>query len=372
MLLPRLALVAVTLGSSGVAPGTAHAQSPDLVYISNVSVSEFGGEALPTIREQTRATLDRLGEELSAHGLDYRDVVVSNVFLKDTRLFAGMNEVYRTYFDTDPPTRATVQADLLDPAALVQLSVVAARGTKEVVRPSGMQSPELPYSWGYRVGNILFVAGATSRDPDTYQPVTGDVATQTRRVFGNIGLVLEEAGLSPAELVSCKVFIDDTRAYGAMNQAYAASVPSDDPPARATVRAGLMNPVFSTEIQCIAVEAEERAVVIAEGRARGSLPFSPGIDTGDRVYLSGMIGQGTGVEEKTEATLETMGQTLAAAGLDFGDVEDVWVYLSDIRNWEDVAAVLSARLPAGTPTPTVVGTPLVGDFDVEIQMVARR
>ena len=62
------------------------------------------------------------------------------------------------------------------------------RYEKEVVSPAGLRSPALPYSWGIRVGNMLFVSGATSRDPDTYQPVTGDVPTQTRRVFGNVGL----------------------------------------------------------------------------------------------------------------------------------------------------------------------------------------
>ena len=352
-----------------VAPG---ASGQDLVYVPNVSAPSAGGSALATIEEQTAATLDRLGELLAEHGLDHGDVVVSNVFLKDARHFQGMNGVYRTYFETDPPTRATVEADLLDPNALIQISVVATGAEKQVIRPSDLQSPELPYSWGIRTGNTLFIAGATSRDPDTYQPVTGDDGTQTRRVFGNIGMVLEAAGMSPDDLVSCKVFLDDVRGYGAMNEAYAASVPSEDPPARATVRSTLMNPVFSTEIQCIAVESSERSVVIAEGRSRSRLPFSPAIDTGDRVYLSGMVGRGENVAEKTGSVLDNLEATLAAASLDFGHVEEVWVYLTDIRQWSDVEEILAARMPAGAPVPTVVGTVLVGAFDVEIQMVARR
>ena len=79
-----------------------------------------------------------------------------------------------------------------------------------------MQSPAL---WGIRAGDVLFIAGATSRDPETYQPVAGDVQTQTRRVFGNIGMVLEEAGMGYGDLVSCKVFLDDVRLWGDMNAA---------------------------------------------------------------------------------------------------------------------------------------------------------
>jgi 2-iminobutanoate/2-iminopropanoate deaminase len=343
-----------------------------LVYLSNVSATMSGSTALTTIEDQTSATLDRLGELLAEQGLDLGDVVVSNVFLKDSRHFQGMNGVYRTYFETNPPTRATVEADLLEPGALIQMSVVATGDEKRVIRPGTLRSPELPYSWGIQSGNTLFIAGATSRDPATYQPVMGNDGTQTRRVFGNIGMVLEEAGMSENDLVGCKVFIDDVRGYGAMNQAYAAAVPSDDPPTRATVRSTLMNPVFSTEIQCIAVDSPDRAVVIAEGRQRSQLPFSPGIDTGDRVYLSGMVGRGANVTEKTGSVLDNLEETLSAAGLDFGSVEEVWVYLTDIRQWSDVESVLTSRMPAGSPSPTVIGTQLVGSFDVEIQMVAKR
>jgi enamine deaminase RidA (YjgF/YER057c/UK114 family) len=177
-----------------------------------VTGTSAGGQLLTSVEEQTAAALDRLGEALRTSGLGYSDVVVSNVFLRDTRHFQGMNGVYRTYFETDPPTRATVQADLMDPDALIQISVVAARGPKEVITPPGLKSPELPYSWGFKVANTLFISGATSRSPETYEPVPGDVETQTQRIFGNIGIVLEEAGMSFGDLVSCRVFLDDPRA----------------------------------------------------------------------------------------------------------------------------------------------------------------
>jgi 2-iminobutanoate/2-iminopropanoate deaminase len=322
------------------------------------------------VEEQTAAALDQLGEALRASGLDYPDVVVSNVFLRDTRHFQGMNGVYRTYFETDPPTRATVQADLMDPDALIQISVVAARGPKEVITPPGLRSPELPYSWGFKVANTLFISGATSRSPETYEPVPGDVETQTQRIFGNIGMVLEEAGMSFGDLVSCRVFLDDPRGYDAMNRAYAESVPAEDPPARATVRAGLMNPLFSTEIQCVAESSPRRTVVRAPDQPRRPLPFSPGIDTGARLYLAGVVGQGNDATEEARAALAGIRSTLEAASKDFGDVENVWVYLADIRDWEAVKAVLDEIMGGDMPIPTVVGARLMGRSGVEIQMTA--
>ena len=85
-----------------------------------------------------------------------------NVFLWDTRHFQTMNGVYRGYFATDPPTRATVQADLTDRDALVRISAVATPHETEVISPPGLQSPALPYSWGIRAGDagaVAIVAG---------------------------------------------------------------------------------------------------------------------------------------------------------------------------------------------------------------------
>lgn len=169
-------------------PAPASPQAPELVFISNITATSGGSGPLTTIEEQTKAVLDALGERLGTRGLGYGDVVAMNVFLRDSRHFQAMNGVYRGYFAENPPTRATLEADLPERDALVQISAVATPAETEVISPPGLQSPSLPYSWGIRAGEVLFIAGATSRDPETYQPVGGDVQTQTRRVFGNIGI----------------------------------------------------------------------------------------------------------------------------------------------------------------------------------------
>lgn len=353
-----------------VSPTGLRAQTPTLHHLPNITGTERAGQALATIEEQTEAALEEAGRQLRALGLTYRDVVVSNVFLRDSRLFQGMNGVYRTYFDTAPPTRATVEADLPDPDALIQFTFVATPDDKEFVAPSGLRSPALPYSWGIRVGNTLFVSGATSRDPDTFQPVTGDVPTQTRRIFGNVGMVLEAGGMDYDDLVSCKVFLNDPRRFQEMNGAYREFVPDTDPPARATVRANLVNVLFSTEIQCLAVDSGTREVVNAQ--ARGRSPFSPGIDTGDRVYVAGATGQGTTAAEETRAALGRIRATVTAASLSFDDLEEVWVYLADTRDWESVHEVLIEEFGPDYPAPTVVGTRTMGRATVEIQVTVRR
>jgi len=79
------------------------------------------------IEAETRQMLDNVGRLLRAVGLDYADVVKSTVYLRDFDEFARMNAVYREYFPTEPPTRATVGVTRLAGEFRVEIEVVAAR-----------------------------------------------------------------------------------------------------------------------------------------------------------------------------------------------------------------------------------------------------
>jgi 2-iminobutanoate/2-iminopropanoate deaminase len=79
------------------------------------------------IEAETRAMLDNVGRLLKAVGLDYRDVVKATVYLRDFDDFAAMNTVYREYFPTEPPTRATVGVTRLAREFRVEIEVIAAR-----------------------------------------------------------------------------------------------------------------------------------------------------------------------------------------------------------------------------------------------------
>ena len=345
------------------------AQDTHISYFPEVVVTEEQGKKLLTIEEQATAVLEKLGVDLRSKGLDYSDVVVSNVFLKDARDFQAMNMIYRTYFEEKAPTRATVEVDLLDPDALVQISAVAAQGSKKIIVPTDLKSPELPYSWGISVGNTLFISGATSRSPETYQPVPGDVGTQTRRVLGNIGLILKEAEMDFSDLVSCKVFLDDTRDFQAMNAAYIDFMPVDDPPARATVRAGLVNKVFSSEIQCIAEKSVQRKMVSPTVPTRRR-PFSPAIESGGRLYVAGIVVGAEDAVAETRAVMERVESILEAGSRDLDSIENMWIYLTDIRDASNVMEVVHEILGSDIPKPTIIGAPLMGRAKVEIQVTA--
>ena len=86
------------------------------------------GSAIPGgIEAETRQMLENVGRLLRAVGLDYPDVAKATVYLRDWGDFAAMNQVYREFFASEPPTRATVGVTALASDFLVEIEVIATR-----------------------------------------------------------------------------------------------------------------------------------------------------------------------------------------------------------------------------------------------------
>jgi 2-iminobutanoate/2-iminopropanoate deaminase len=79
------------------------------------------------LEAETRQMLDNVGRLLKAAGLDYKDVVKATVYMVDMSQFQTMNAIYREYFPTEPPTRATVGVARLASSFQIEIEVIATR-----------------------------------------------------------------------------------------------------------------------------------------------------------------------------------------------------------------------------------------------------
>lgn len=77
------------------------------------------------IEAEARRALDNVKAVLAGAGSSMDDVVKMTVFLTDLGEFAAMNEIYATYFASDPPARTTVQVAALPAGACVEFEAVA-------------------------------------------------------------------------------------------------------------------------------------------------------------------------------------------------------------------------------------------------------
>ena len=77
-----------------------------------------------------------------------------------------------------------------------------------------------PYSQGMRSGRFLFCSGQIPLDPKSGEIVSGDIATQTRRVMDNIAALLRAEGLTFDHIVKTTIFLTNLGDFQTVNETY--------------------------------------------------------------------------------------------------------------------------------------------------------
>jgi len=100
-----------------------------LVFLSGqVALDPATGERRPDdVEIQTRQVMDNIGGILGDLGLTYEDIAKTTIFLADMADYPKVNEVYASYFGSEPPARSAIQAGALPGGFLVEIEVVAGR-----------------------------------------------------------------------------------------------------------------------------------------------------------------------------------------------------------------------------------------------------
>ena len=387
----RATTLLLVLSSAGFPQSTTQAAPPyrpfvvagDLVYLSGVLPTDNTGAVIAgDIKAQTARVLDILKGRLTEAGSSLDQVAAVTIYLRRASDFAAMNEVYAKYWPKDPPTRTTVAANLVLPEALVEISMIALKTGVErhVVHPASWLRSPSPYSYGIKSGNTLFLAGLVSRNGKDNTTVDGDIKAQTQVALQNAREILGAAGMSFDDVVSARVFLTDVANFQGMNETYRTAFTAA-PPARATVRCGLTSPQYLVEITLLAVKDPSRKAITppnpdgTPGRANPVL--SSAIQVGDRLYLSGSLGNTDSnkgdIRAQTTETLARIARTLKAAGFDLKHVVDSTVYLTDVKEFAAMNEAYRAGVPVPFPARATAETGLVvPDGMIEIMMVAKK
>jgi 2-iminobutanoate/2-iminopropanoate deaminase len=356
-------------------PFSAAVKADGLIYVAGTLSAE--GD----IRAQTRKVLEDMSGVLQKSGSSLANVASVNVYLTKADDFAAMNEVYRTFWPKDPPVRTTIVSELVIPGALVEMSMVAIPngGERVVIHPGDWIKSPNPYSYGIRSGDTLFLAGLVSSYGKDNSVVEGDMTAQTKTVLDNASQILKAAGMSFDNVVSSRVYITDGTKFQEMNKTYQTYFPKD-PPARATVIAPLMGPQYVVEITLTASRLAKKAITTpaADGSPGKPNPnLSSAIQVGNRLYVSGILGNTADNKGNTEAqTIELMNRvarTMKTAGFDWGNVADGIVYITDVKNFDAMNRGYRTIFTKDFPARATVRTGLVAaDGLVEIMFVAAK
>ncbi len=123
-----LSFVATTRAPKAIGPYSQGVMVNGFLFTAGqVALDPAKGELVPGgITEQTTRALENLRAVLAEAGTDFSQVVKTTVFLVDMADFTDMNAVYARVFGDHRPARSTVAVAGLPRGARVEIEVVAA------------------------------------------------------------------------------------------------------------------------------------------------------------------------------------------------------------------------------------------------------
>ena len=103
---------------------------------------------------------------------------------------------------------------------------------KKIIHTSEAPKAVGPYSQAVEANGMLFISGQIPIDPAIGKIVDGGIKEQTGQVMKNIGVILEAAGYTYADVVKSTCLLNDMDNFAAMNEVYGRYY-AENPPARA-------------------------------------------------------------------------------------------------------------------------------------------
>jgi len=257
--------------------------------------------------------------------------------------------------------------------ALFAVAIAAFATDLKPVYPSNAPKPIGPYTPGIFAGDYLYVSGQGAADASGKIPV--GIEEQTRQCLANVTGVLEAAGLTPEHVIWAQVFVADIRHHETVNKVYA-SVFSKNPPARSFVAVSRMPGETPVEIAVVAVRDLARRTVYTVGPAR--VPASQAVKSGDRVYLSGVIGIDAknvvpkNPRQQVDALVTQMRAALAKADMELRNLAYAHVYVDSAMPLKTLGELLKDVLPSESALSVVQTAALPSGAHIEISGIASR
>ncbi|MHB1536119.1 MAG: RidA family protein [Acidimicrobiales bacterium] len=132
------------------------------------------------------------------------------------------------------------------------------------VRSSDLNQPLGRFSQAIKVsapGDLLFISGLTSRDPDGNVIGEGDIKVQTETILENMTKLLAEAGGSMADVVKVTVFIRDMELFDQIHEVRARYFREPYPASSMVEVSRLVSPQHLIEIEGVAVLGQSPSAV---------------------------------------------------------------------------------------------------------------
>jgi len=215
---------------------------------------------------------------------------------------------------------------------LLLWSAVGAQAQAGATAPS-QESPKVhrAASPSADAGDYIYISAQGPRGVDGALPAT--FTAQARQTLNNLKSVVESAGLTMDHVVYTTVYLTNMSQYAEMNRVFGEFF-GKTPPARAVLGvAELPDPPI--EINAVAVRSLSDKRAVYPANYKSDEPFSPGILTHDRLFVSAMPANASSSAKasddpavQVDVALDQMKAVVEAAGLKLSNMVFVNPYLT--------------------------------------------
>jgi len=180
-------------------------------------------------------------------------------------------------------------------------------------------------------GDYVYISGQSAQRPDGSTP--DSFAEQARQALENVKTVVEASGLTMKNVVYVQIYLENVDNYPALIEAFSKYFPGV-PPAGAVLGVAKL-PHAAIQINAVAVRDLTGLKPVSLPNYKWNEPFSPGMLTHDRLFVSAMQGRdpATGAvpddpAAQTDLALDGVKAVTEAAGLSFSHMVFVNPYLT--------------------------------------------
>jgi enamine deaminase RidA (YjgF/YER057c/UK114 family) len=360
-------IVPSTSGQDASGSQTQAVRAGNLVFVGGqMSLDEQGRVKGTDITTQAKNAFEALKKVLAEAGASMSDVVKHNVYLccpdindaAAVKAFMDdLNSVRKQYFTSPGPTTTETFVGLELEGALILVDAWAVVGEeKELLTPPGHWTwdQELPFSQGWKVGDMIFVSGQRSLGSFGEPLGIGDIEIQTDHAFRNLDTMLREAGGDRHSLMRQNTYFrffgegrevtDYWEKMTNVRRRYM-SVPS-------AAGAGLRITGFPLTEELIQVEGigvlgDNKQRLQPDNHWDWSIPntqFTQGWKIGNLGFIGGQISAdnkakavGKDIETQTRNVFQFIRAVLGEGGLTEKDVAKLYVYYYAPDNWAQIA-----------------------------------
>ncbi|WP_427873685.1 RidA family protein [Flavobacterium sp. MMS24-S5] len=335
------------------------------------------------IKEQAKQCLTNIQAIVESIGHVMDDAVKLTVFLKNISDVEAVDEVYKTFFKSNLPTRTTVAVEALPlDGALIQIDTLISNGEGTTpqkaldlvkVTRNAENAPKSIHAHNVSFSHYSNISAQLPINPQSGKIVGGGVKEQTEQCLENIKAILESIGHVMNDVVKTTVFLKDISDAEVVNEVLAKFFPNYVP-ARTIINARAL-PIDALVQIDVAVShgdgtppqlPEDARFLVIEANNTENAPKVPYSHTVAYSHYNHIAGQlplvpennqivGSGIKEQATQCLNNIKAIVESIDHKMDDIVKINIQLKNIEDLDAVNEIYTSFFSGDLPARTVIG-----------------